>query len=155
MLQEKTIVRFFTTHQLTLAIAESCSGGLLSHRLTNIPGSSAFLKGGVVAYSNEIKTRLLKVPLSLLKNHGAVSEAVALKMAVSIRQIFKTDFGVAITGIAGPSGGSAQKSVGLTFIAVATKNKKACLRCQFKGNRLAIKRQATDRAMELLREFLS
>lgn len=154
MLLESQIARLLTARKKTLAVAESCSGGLLSHRLTNIPGSSAFFKGGVVAYHNEVKARLLKVPPSLIKKHGAVSEPVALTMASGARRVFKTTWGIAITGIAGPSGGSVQKPVGLTFIAIASKNKRLCRRCQFKGNRAAIKRQAAEGAMKLLIKLL-
>lgn len=104
----------------TLALAESCTGGLLAARLTDVPGSSAVLRGGVVAYANEAKTALLGVDRALLQQHGAVSEAVALAMANGARRHFAADVAVATTGIAGPGGGSAQKPVGTVCFALAT-----------------------------------
>ena len=147
---EKMIVNRFIKKHLTLSIAESCTGGLLSHRLTNIPGSSKVLKASLVAYSNEAKTKMLKVPASLIKKYGAVSSAVAIAMAKGARKIFKTDFGVAITGIAGPTGATHNKPIGLTLIAIATAQKIACQRFIFKGTRLQIKIRAAKKTLKLL-----
>ncbi len=152
---EKKVAVLLLEKRKTVAVAESCSGGLLSHRLTNIPGSSKYFKGAVVAYSNHIKSSILKVPSSLLRKYGAVSESIATQMAKNVRRLFKTDFGIAITGIAGPTGGTKNKPVGLNYIAVSTNSKTLCLQCRFKGNRLAIKRQATTQALKTLLEFLS
>ncbi len=126
----------------------------MTHRLTNIPGSSQFLKVGIIAYSNDSKIRLLKVPSSTIKRHGAVSEETATAMARSIRRIYRTDFGVGITGIAGPSGGSALKPVGLAYIAVAAAKETICLRCLFRGSRTHIKSQAATQGLKLLYRFL-
>lgn len=138
----------------TVAVAESCTGGLLAHRLTNIPGSSRFFQLGIVAYSNEVKQRLLKVPAALLQKHGAVSPQVAIAMAEGIRKSQKTDFGIGITGIAGPDGGTKRKPIGLTYIAIKTKDETLCATCQFPGERASIKTQAATQALHLLLEFL-
>ena len=154
MLLEKNIAQKLTKKRLTLAIAESCTGGLLSHSLTNIPGSSLYFKGSIIVYSNESKTKLLNIPPKLLKRDGAVSEATALLMAQNIRKIFHSTFGLGITGIAGPSGGTPLKPVGLTFIDISTPHKSLSLRCLFKGSRLKIKKQASTKALRLLSQFL-
>lgn len=103
----------------TVSTAESCTGGLIAHRLTNIAGSSAYVLGGVVAYHNDAKLRLLDVPPDVLMAHGAVSEPVAAQMALGARALFATTYALSVTGIAGPGGGSAEKPVGLTFIGLA------------------------------------
>lgn len=139
----------------TLAVAESCSGGLLTHRLTNIPGSSQFLKVGIMAYSNEAKIKLLKVSPSLIKKYGAVSPETACAMAQGVRLSFKTDFGVSITGIAGPTGGTKTKPIGLTYISMSSKEKLECLECHFKGSRLQVKESAATKALSLLLKFIT
>lgn len=151
---EEKVARALIRSQKSLTIAESCTGGCLSDRLTNIAGSSAFLKFTIVAYSNESKTKFLKIPGSLLKKHGAVSQETAALMAKNARKIFNTDFGVGITGIAGPSGATALKPVGLCFVALATAQETLCLKCHFKGHRIDIKNQAATQALKLLAEFL-
>lgn len=138
----------------TLAIAESCTGGLLSNRLTDVPGSSKFLKLSIVAYSNAAKTKLLKVPEKLIRQNGAVSSPVASAMARNVRKILKTDFGIGITGIAGPHGGTRLKPTGLTFIALSTDAGSLCVKCHFVGNRKIIKAQATNRALRTLLKCL-
>ena len=138
----------------TLAIAESCTGGLLASRLTNIPGSSSFLKLALVTYSNEAKIKLLKIPQTTIRKHGAVSTQVAILMAQGARKSLKTDFGIGITGIAGPAGGTKTKPVGLTYITVCTKIETLCLECRFQGTRISIKTQAATQALRLLHEFL-
>jgi len=138
----------------TLCIAESCTGGLISHRLTNVPGSSKFLKGTLVVYSNEAKTKLLKVPVALIRSHGAVSRSVALAMAQGARKTLKSDIGIAITGIAGPSGGTKSKPVGLTFIALSSPSSSVCTKCFFAGRRIEIKSKSATQALHLLYKFL-
>jgi nicotinamide-nucleotide amidase len=136
-----------------LAVAESCTGGLVGGRLTDIPGSSAWFAGGVVAYANEIKETEIGVPSELMKQHGAVSEAVAVAMADGVRQRFKTDVGLAVTGIAGPSGGSAEKPVGTVMIAVSSGP--AIVRTyRFVGDRTMVRQQSVIAAVELLRQSL-
>ncbi|MCK5579936.1 MAG: CinA family protein [Candidatus Omnitrophica bacterium] len=151
---EEKVAELLTTKKKTLSIAESCTGGLLTHRLTNIPGSSNFIKFGIVTYCNEAKTKFLKIPEMLLKKKGAVCEEVAELMAKGVRKINKTDFGIGITGIAGPDGGTKAKPVGLVYMAVDTGVETLCLKCQFEGSRTEIKKQATEQALKLLSEFL-
>ena len=150
MLLEQKIAQLLIQKNKTLAVAESCTGGLLANRLTNISGSSDYLEGGFIVYSNASKIKLLKISPAAIKNNGAVSDVVAQAMAASVRKILKTNFGVAITGIAGPTGGSKTKPVGLTFIAVATSQQILCKKFIFKGSRLQIKSQAATQALQLL-----
>ncbi|MCK5179146.1 MAG: CinA family protein [Candidatus Omnitrophica bacterium] len=151
---EEKVVQLLINTKKTLAIAESCTGGSLTNRLTNIPGSSNFLKCALVTYSNEAKIKLLKVPETTIRQYGAVSTQVAISMAQQNRKPLKTDFGIGITGIAGPTGGTKAKPVGLTFIAVSTVVETLCLECRFEGSRTSIKTQAATQALRLLHEFL-
>lgn len=152
---EKTVARLLMAKHKRLAIAESCTGGLLTHRLTNISGSSKFLEAALVAYSNKAKQKLLNIPSRMLRQHGAVSKHTAAAMARSVRAIHKTDLGIGITGIAGPTGATKTKPVGLVYIALSVPAETLCLQCLFKGNRTHIKRQASTQALRLLKEFLS
>lgn len=138
----------------TLALAESCTGGLVGHRVTNVPGSSDYFLGGVVAYANEAKERLLHVRHETLERYGAVSRETALEMAEGARQAFGADVGVAVTGIAGPGGGLPEKPVGLTWIAVSTRQMEVAESHTFSGERLAIKQQASEAALALLARVL-
>ena len=131
----------------TIACAESCTGGLLAHLITNVPGSSVYFKGGVIAYANEAKTKLLGVPPLAMKRFGAISVTVAQAMARGVRRKFKTNLGIAITGIAGPGGATAEKPVGLVFIAIASGKGSRARRFQFQGSRLKIKQQAAQAAL--------
>ena len=151
---EEKVGRSLILAKKTLAIAESCTGGLFANRLTNIPGSSNFLKLALGPYSKEAKTKLLKIPQATIRRYGAVSTQVAILMAQSVRKLLKTDFGFGITGIAGPTGGTKTKPIGLTFIAICTNIETLCLECHFKRTRTSIKRQATTQALQLLKEFL-
>ncbi|CEP68845.1 Competence-induced protein CinA [Moorella glycerini] len=136
--------------RLTLAIAESCTGGLLAHRVTNIPGSSDYFLGGVVAYSNEAKMKYLGVEEETLAAHGAVSPEVAAAMAQGVRRAFAADIGVGITGIAGPGGATPAKPVGLVYIGVDIQGKVEVQRELFIGERENIKWQSTQAALYLL-----
>lgn len=138
----------------TLAVAESCTGGLLSNLLTYIRGSSKYFILGIVAYSNRAKQDILKIPPELIAKKGTVSQAVALKLAQQVRKIAKTDFGIGVTGIAGPSGGTPQNPVGTVFIAVASKNKTISKKYQFRGNRVTIRKKSSLKALELLKSLL-
>lgn len=136
-----------------LAVAESCTGGLVGGRLTDVPGSSAWFMGGVVAYDNEIKTGAIGVPGELIDGHGAVSEPVAVAMADGIRERFGADVGLGVTGVAGPSGGSPEKPVGTVVIAVSAGP--AIVRTyRFVGDRPMVRQQAVIAALELLRQTL-
>lgn len=143
-----------TSMDRTLATAESCSGGLLAHRITNVPGSSVYFPGGVITYSNEAKVDLLGVSMEVLDREGAVSETVARQMAQGVRERFDADWGVGITGIAGPGGGSAEKPVGLVYIAVAGDRQTCVTRNLFEGSRESIKEQTAEQALRLLLEQL-
>lgn len=137
---------------LTLATAESCTGGLIAHVITEVPGSSAYLAGGIVAYSNAVKERELGVPTDVLAAHGAVSAQVALAMADGARTRLGTDLGVAVTGVAGPDGGSAAKPVGLVYVAVAGAGEPVVRRFTWTGDRTENKRDSARVALELLVE---
>lgn len=151
---ETLIIPYLIDTGKTIATAESCSGGLIAHRLTNVPGASTPFVGGVVAYSNAVKTTLLAVPEATLETHGAVSEAVAQAMANGARRGFGCDFAVAVTGIAGPGGGTPEKPVGLVYMAVAGPDGTVVRRHTFSGDRLSIKQQTADAALTLLWETL-
>jgi nicotinamide-nucleotide amidase len=134
-----------------LATAESCTGGLIAHRLTQIAGSSDYFRGGIVAYDNHVKTDLLGVPADLLAAHGAVSESVARAMAEGVRQRLNAGYGLATTGIAGPGGGTVEKPVGLVFMAVADANRTVVREVRTGGDREYIKQWASQTALNLLR----
>ena len=136
----------------TLATAESCTGGLVGAALTGLPGSSAWYLGGVVAYANELKIRLLGVPAEILAAHGAVSLETARAMAAGARAATGADFAVAITGIAGPSGGTPEKPVGLVYVGVAAPHGTATFKHHFSGSRAEIRQAATEAALRHLLE---
>mgnify|MGYP001607818256 CR=1 FL=1 len=135
----------------TIAIAESCTGGLVSDKLTNIPGISEFFIEGVVAYSNKAKTDMLGVPEDLIVKHGAVSPQVARAMAEGIKKRSSASIGVGITGIAGPTGATKGKPVGLVYIAVAVDNDVEVKECRFKGSRVDIKTFSANTALNMMR----
>ncbi len=137
-----------------LAVAESCTGGLVSHSVTNLSGSSAFFLGGVVAYANEVKERLLGVPREMLAAYGAVSAEVALAMAQGVRQLLGAEVGLATTGIAGPTGGTPSKPVGTVYIAVSTPVGEAVRHFCWSADRLGNKRLSTEAVLDLLAEQL-
>ena len=139
---------------LTLAVAESCTGGLIGHRLTDVPGASDYFLGGVVSYSNDAKHDLLRVPAAVLARHGAVSPETARDMARGVRTVFGADFGLAVTGIAGPTGGSPDKPVGTVYIGLATAQGEEVWRYQFHGNRAEIKTLTAETALDRLRREL-
>lgn len=141
-------------HHLTLAVAESCTGGLLAARITDIPGSSAYFEGGVVVYSYEAKKLILGVPATTLEAYGAVSEETASAMAEGVRHLLGVDLAIAITGIAGPTGATPQKPVGLTYIALASAQGTECRKYLWTGNRWENREQSVRAALELLQEYL-
>jgi len=159
MLTEEKIARQLTTRGQTLSTAESCTGGLLAHHLTNVPGSSSYFTAGIVTYSNAAKQRQLKVPAGTLKKHGAVSPKVAGLMAQGVRRLFRTDYGIGITGIAGPGGGSPDKPVGLVYIAVTGRQVKksgtVVKKYRFQGSRRVIKDRAVAEAGKLFLRFIN
>ena len=148
------IGNIFNKKNWTLAVTESCTGGLLSDIITDLPGSSKFFLGGVIAYSNQVKSDLLNVSSEMLKTNGAVSSEVALSMSLGIRNLLNSSVGVAITGIAGPDGDSEEKPVGLVYIAVTTPYVEVEERFDFSGTRREIKIQAAKTALELIIQAL-
>ncbi|MGQ9455378.1 MAG: competence/damage-inducible protein A [Armatimonadota bacterium] len=151
---ERVVVDSLIARKITLAIAESCTGGLIANRITDVPGCSASFLAGVVSYSNEAKKELLGVSEELLARHGAVSEPVARAMAEGVRKVTGADIGLSTTGIAGPSGGTETKPVGLVFIGLATANGTDVQRHQFFGARSDIKFRASQAALDMLRMSL-
>jgi nicotinamide-nucleotide amidase len=151
---EAALVRVLTERGKTLALAESCTGGMIAHRLTNVPGASAVLKCGLVTYSNEAKQDFLSVSAAALDEHGAASEVVARQMAEGARQRCRTDYALSVTGIAGPSGGSEAKPVGTVFMALADE-KGTVVKRQFNPfDRETFKWVTSQQAMDLLRRVL-
>jgi PncC family amidohydrolase len=142
------------TRGLTLATAESCTGGLVSHVLTEVPGSSAYFLGGVVSYSDQAKAALLGVPETTLARYGAVSAQVARAMAIGARSRVGADLAVAVTGIAGPDGGTPDKPVGLTFLALAAPHGARLERYVWSGGRAANKRSSAQAALRLVLAWL-
>jgi len=153
-LLESVVGRLLLDRGLTVSVAESCTGGLLGNRLTNIAGSSRYIERGVIVYSNRAKEELLGVPEDLLRAHGAVSEPVARAMAEGVCRISGSPCGLAVTGIAGPDGGSAEKPVGTVYIGCATPEGIEVRRCRFDGDRVAIKWQSSQTALDMLRRRL-
>jgi nicotinamide-nucleotide amidase len=140
---------------LTIACAESCTGGLIGHRLTEVPRSSDYFLESAVVYSNRAKTRRLGVPEALIKKHGAVSAEVARAMAMGIRRTSGADLGLAVTGVAGPGGGTPRKPVGLVYVALARKRGTAVVRSLFSGGRSQVKFQSSQKALDLVRKALN
>lgn len=138
-----------------MGLAESCTGGLVTHLLTEVPGASGYLLGGVVSYSDSIKEALLDVPAATIAAHGAVSAQVAVAMAEGGRHRLGSQVAVAVTGIAGPEGGTPAKPVGLTYVAVADGQGHEVRRFNWSGDRTANKRDSARAALELLLERLS
>lgn len=134
----------------TLAVAESCTGGLIGHRLTNIPGSSDYFLGDIVAYAYEAKERLLGVHHQTLYEHGAVSRETAIEMARGARQALGADIGLSVTGIAGPTGGLPGKPIGLTWIALSTRESDTAAEQVWQGDRESNKERSAEAALEML-----
>ena len=151
---EEVIIHVLAKRRQTLALAESCTGGGIAHRLTNVPGASAVFLGGMVAYSNAAKQKFLGVRAETLAHHGAVSEAVARAMARGARAKFGADFALAVTGIAGPTGGTKAKPVGTVFIALADAPGTVVERRFNPGGRELFKDLTAQQALEMLRARL-
>ena len=151
---EAVVGALLAVRGLRIAVAESCTGGLIASRLTDVPGSSRYVLSGVVAYANEEKTRLLGVPAGLIAEHGAVSEPVAVAMAEGARARAQTEVGIAVTGIAGPDGGTPEKPVGTVAMAAALPQSTTSRLYRFVGDRELIKFQASQAALDLLRRML-
>jgi nicotinamide-nucleotide amidase len=151
---ETKIVHLLAERKQTLALAESCTGGYIAHRVTNVPGASAIFSIGFVTYSNEAKQNFLGVRADTLKQHGAVSEPVAREMAEGARRVNSTDYAIAVTGIAGPGGGTPEKPVGTVFIAVASAAETRVCRRFNPGERLAFKEITSEQALAELNALI-
>jgi nicotinamide-nucleotide amidase len=151
---EDVLGSMLAERKLWIAVAESCTGGLIASRLTDVPGSSRYVERGIVSYSNAAKTELLGVPSELIETHGAVSEPVAIAMADGIRTRSRVDIGVGVTGIAGPDGGTPEKPVGMVCIAAASATATRVRTFRFVGGREMVKFQASQAAMDMVRRML-
>ncbi|MFX1366682.1 MAG: CinA family protein [Promethearchaeota archaeon] len=146
------IVRIFSEKKLKISVAESCTGGFISHMFTNISGSSKVFERGIVCYSNEAKIELLKVDPKIIEIYGAVSEKVVNSLAYNIRIQSNVDFGIGISGIAGPTGGTPEKPVGLVFIGISTEKDTIVQKFIFKTNRINFKRKVLEKVIDILEE---
>lgn len=152
---EESVGALLRERGASLAVAESCTGGLISHRITSVAGCSDYFHGGIVAYANDVKMRLLGVDEGTLIREGAVSSDVAIQMAIGVRSSFYADIGVSTTGIAGPGGGSDEKPVGLVFVALsAATTEPICLACRFAGSRESITAQAAGAALQQVYDYV-
>jgi nicotinamide-nucleotide amidase len=151
---DEMVAGLFRERGLTLSLAESCTGGLISKRITDVPGSSAFFLGGAVTYGNDAKVRMLGVPDEILDSRGSVSAECAVAMAEGVRSRFGSDLGLAVTGIAGPGGGTEEKPVGTVFISLVTPDECRTERFRFTGNREEIRIMTAWTALDWLRRYL-
>ncbi|HPR64961.1 MAG TPA: CinA family nicotinamide mononucleotide deamidase-related protein [Thermoanaerobaculia bacterium] len=152
---EAVVIRLLIERRETLAVAESCTGGLLAKRLTDVPGASAVFMGGMVAYDNSIKIEQLSIPPSLIEKHGAVSQAVAEEMARSARTTFSSHYGIGITGIAGPTGYTEDKPLGTVHIAVSARDQTIHRKFRFPGDRDRVRTFAVQSSLDMLRRILT
>ena len=140
---------------LTITAAESCTGGMISSAIIHINGSSKIFKSSLIVYSNDMKSKLLNIPNDLITKNGAVSEIIAFNMAKNSLEILNADLSIAVTGIAGPTGGSPDKPVGLVWIAIGTKHKIITNKNQFFGNRLEVRQKTTYKSLKLANKIIS
>ncbi len=151
---EKTIGNLLREKGWTLSIAESCTGGLICDRITDVSGSSDYFMGGMVTYSNESKAEHLGIPLNYIKRYGAVSPQVARKMAQGVRKAFDTTFGLSTTGVAGPTGGTKRSPIGRVFIGISDGRRTWVKKLDLKGSRREIKKKATEETLQLFYKIL-
>lgn len=152
---EQILGELLTRQRKTLAIAESCTGGLISNLITNVPGSSVYFVGGVTAYSNQAKIDLVKIPEKIIQEEGVISRTCAVTMAQNVRVILHSDIGIGLTGIAGPNGDTLQKPVGSVYIAVTDGQKTICKLFRFEGDRLQVKQKASETALKMAKELIT
>jgi PncC family amidohydrolase len=153
-LLEEEIGDLLRKYKLKMGVAESATGGLISHRITNVPGSSEYFEGSVISYSNRLKTKLLGVEEITLRDYGAVSAETSAEMARGVRREMNVDIGLASTGIAGPAGAASEKPVGLVYIGLATKEVLVSKKYVFHGNRDENKKSFSDAALSTLKKYL-
>jgi PncC family amidohydrolase len=152
---EKTIGNLLREGGWTLSVAESCTGGLICDRITNVSGSSDYFMGGMVTYSNESKAEHLGVPSSIIKRYGAVSSQVARRMAQGVQKAFHTAFGLSTTGVAGPTGGTKRSPIGRVFIGIYDGERTWVKKLDLKGSRREIKKEATEEALQVFYERMN
>jgi nicotinamide-nucleotide amidase len=152
---EVIVGQLLLQHKLTLALAESCTGGLVGHRITDVPGSSTYLLGGVVAYSYDAKELLLGVRHNTLYDHGAVSTETAIEMARGVRRALGADIGISVTGIAGPGGGLPDKPVGLVYICLSARDFERVGKFVWHEDRAGNKWASSEAALQMLRDYLA
>ncbi|MFH0930518.1 MAG: competence/damage-inducible protein A [Candidatus Zixiibacteriota bacterium] len=151
---EEVLGKLLQNKKKTISVAESCTGGLIGAKFTNVSGSSNYFINGVITYSNEAKIELLKIPKEIIEKYGAVSEQVAILMAEGVKKISNTDYGLSATGIAGPTGGTEEKPVGLVYIGLAHENDSFAQKFVFGGDRQAIRERTAQAALNLVRLFI-
>jgi PncC family amidohydrolase len=151
---EQVVGELLLRHGLWLATAESCTGGLIGHLITNVAGSSTYYLGGVTAYSNEAKVNLLGVSQKTLEKHGAVSQRTVLEMARGVRKAMGADIGVSVSGIAGPTGGTPDKPVGTVWIGLSSAREEFAQHFLWSGDRLSVKEQSARAALKMVLEHL-
>ncbi len=151
---EEVLRDHLRARRLTLAAAESCTGGLVSDRITNVSGSSEYFPGGVVAYSYEAKANLLGVSWDTLNTHGAVSKETVLEMACGVRRLFNSDLGISVSGIAGPTGGTPEKPVGLTWFGLSSNDGEWARHFIWEDDRIGNKHRSSEAALQFLIDFL-
>lgn len=147
---DEIVKKIIEEKNITLTVAESCTGGMLGCIFTSFPGSSKIFKGGIISYSNDVKINVLKVSEQIINDFGAVSKECAEAMATNVRRIFDSDYGFSITGIAGPDGGSLEKPVGTVWLACADKFGTEAFLCNFNGDRENIRYSAVEQAIQIL-----
>ncbi|MGA2508321.1 MAG: CinA family protein [Chitinispirillaceae bacterium] len=149
-----TLGRILLEKKMTLAVAESCTGGMIGSAITDIAGASRYFLGGIIAYDTNIKKSVLHVPRTTLNKYGAVSRQTVTAMAHAVRKLMKADCSIAVSGIAGPGGGTREKPVGLVYIGIAVKNSVKSFKYRFKGTRENIRKQTVKEALRLLIRLL-
>ena len=154
-LESKNLYLNCINKNLTITTVESCTGGMISSAIVHINGSSKIFKSSIIVYSNDMKSKLLNIPNDLIKKNGAVSKIIAFNMAKNSLEILNADLSIAVTGIAGPTGGTANKPVGLVWIAVGTKHKIITNKNQFFGNRLEVRKKTTLESLKLANKIIS
>ena len=152
MNQAQALLERLAADGLTVATAESCTGGMIAAALTDVPGASRVFGCGVVSYSNEINEKVLGVDAAILATHGAVSAETAQAMLAGLLRLSQADLGVAVTGVAGPDGGTPEKPVGLVYLAAGSAGEQRVRRCLFAGDRAAVRRQTVETALAMLEE---
>ena len=153
-IQSEILLHNCLEKDLTVTSAESCTGGMIASSIVSISGSSAIFKSSVVTYSNDMKSKILNIPLKLITENGAVSNIIAHNMASNVLSVMNADISIAVTGIAGPSGGNIDKPVGLVYIGIGTKTNVVTKKYLFKGNRLKIRQETTLEALKLSNEII-